>query len=127
MFEFSLGKKQKNLESSVNKIVQKEFLWSAVNFKKCIVLDTQHIISTRLLLPEISLAQAPPLKSVLAHVPKIKANDFLDVLHTLLMEHGKPKCVSSDKGPELVFTRLQDELGCAGVQLMQVFPGSHCK
>jgi putative transposase len=56
--------------------------------------------------------------------PKMKANDVLDVLHRLLMKKSKPEFIRSDNGPEFIATPLQERLRRAGIQPMQVFPGS---
>lgn len=56
--------------------------------------------------------------------PKMKANDVLDVLHRLLMKHGKPEYIRSDNGPEFVAVQLQDWLKRVGIQPMQIYPGS---
>ncbi|MEN8657581.1 MAG: DDE-type integrase/transposase/recombinase, partial [Marivita sp.] len=56
--------------------------------------------------------------------PKMKANDVLDVLHRLLMKHGKPEYIRSDNGPEFVAVQLPDWLKRVGIQPMQIYPGS---
>ena len=57
--------------------------------------------------------------------PKINANDVLDVLHPLLMKHGKPEFIRSDNGPEFIATHLQDWLKKqVGIKPMQIYPGS---
>ena len=38
--------------------------------------------------------------------PKMNANDVLDVLHPLLMKHGKPVFIRSDNGLNLIATQL---------------------
>ena len=47
--------------------------------------------------------------------PKMNANDVLDVLHRLLMKHGKP---------EFIAAPLQDWLKRVGIQSVQIYPGS---
>ena len=56
--------------------------------------------------------------------PKMNANDVLDVLHRLLMKHGKPENIRSDNGPEFIAVQLQNWLRRVGIQPMQIYPGS---
>ena len=56
--------------------------------------------------------------------PKMNANDVLDVLHRLLMKHGKPEFIRSDNGPEFIAVQLQGWLRRVGIQPMQIYPGS---
>ncbi|WP_195821701.1 DDE-type integrase/transposase/recombinase [Roseobacter sp. MH60115] len=56
--------------------------------------------------------------------PKMNAGDVLDVLHRLLMKHGKPEYIRSDNGPEFIAAPLQDWLRRVGIQPMQIYPGS---
>ncbi len=56
--------------------------------------------------------------------PKMNAGDVLDVLHRLLMKHGKPEYIRSDNGPEFIAASLQDWLRRVGIQPMQIYPGS---
>lgn len=56
--------------------------------------------------------------------PKMKANDVLNLLHRLLMKHGKPMYIRSDNGPVFIAAQLQDWLRRVGIQPMQIYPGS---
>ena len=56
--------------------------------------------------------------------PKMNVNEVLDVLHPLLMKHGKPEFIRSDNGPKLIATHLQDWLKQVGIKPMQIYPGS---
>ena len=55
---------------------------------------------------------------------KMNADDVLDVLHRLLMKHGKPEFIRSDNGPEFIAQHLQKWLKRVGIQPMQIYPGS---
>ncbi len=59
--------------------------------------------------------------------PKINAHDVLDVLHTLLMKHGKQEFIHSDKYSEFIAGCLQEWLKKVGIQPMQIYPGSPWK
>ena len=56
--------------------------------------------------------------------PKMNAADVLDVLHRLVMKHGKPEFIRSDNGPEFIAAQLQDWLIRVGISPMQIYPGS---
>jgi len=55
---------------------------------------------------------------------KKTANDVFDVVHSLLMKHGKPEFIRSDNGPEFLAAHLQDWLKRAGVKPIHIYPGS---
>ena len=40
--------------------------------------------------------------------PKMNATDVLDVMHRLVMKHGKPEFIRSNNGPEFIAAQLQD-------------------
>ena len=48
--------------------------------------------------------------------PRMKVKDDLDVLHPLLMKHGKLECIRPDNGPDLITTYLQRRLKKIGIQ-----------
>ena len=52
------------------------------------------------------------------------ANYVLDVVHSLLMKHGKPEFIRSDNGPEFLATHLQDWSKRVGVKPIHIYPGS---
>ena len=54
----------------------------------------------------------------------MNAHDFLDTLHPLLMQNGKPEFIRSENGPEFIAMHLQDRSKRVSVQLMQIYPGS---
>ncbi len=56
--------------------------------------------------------------------PRMNAADILDVLHRLLMKHGKPEFIRSDNGPEFIAAPLQEWLRRVGIQPIQSYPGS---
>ena len=56
--------------------------------------------------------------------PKMNAADVLDVLHRLVIKHGKPEFIRSDNGPEFIAAQLQDWLIRVGISPMQIYPGS---
>ncbi|MEO1285519.1 MAG: DDE-type integrase/transposase/recombinase [Pseudomonadota bacterium] len=56
--------------------------------------------------------------------PKMNATDVLDVMHRLVMKHGKPEFIRSDNGPEFIAAQLQDWLRRVGINPMQIYPGS---
>ena len=56
--------------------------------------------------------------------PKMNAQDILEALYPLLMKHGKPEFIRSDKEPEFMATHLQDWLKKVGIKPMQIYPGS---
>ncbi|WP_299552898.1 integrase core domain-containing protein [uncultured Tateyamaria sp.] len=55
---------------------------------------------------------------------KMNASDVLDVMHRLLMKHGKPEFIRSDNGPEFIAPQPQDWLRRVDIQPMQIYPGS---
>ena len=55
---------------------------------------------------------------------RITANDVLEVMHRLVLKHGKPEYVRSDNGPEFIANALQDWLRRVGVQPIKIYPGS---
>jgi len=55
---------------------------------------------------------------------KMIANDVLDVVHSLLMKHGKPEFIRSDNGPKFLAAHLQDWLKRVGVKPIHIYPGS---
>ena len=62
--------------------------------------------------------------SALSTRPKMNASDVLDVLHRLLLKHGKPEFIRSDNGPEFIAKLLQDWLRKVGINPIQIYPGS---
>ena len=56
--------------------------------------------------------------------PKMNATDVLDVMHRLVMKHGKPEFIRSDNGPKFIAAQLQDWLRRVGINPMQIYPGS---
>ena len=52
------------------------------------------------------------------------SDDVLEVMHRLLMKHGKPEFIRSDNGGEFVAQHLQDWLRKVGVRPIQIYPGS---
>jgi len=56
--------------------------------------------------------------------PKMNASDVLDVLHRLLLKHGKPEFIRSDNGPEFIAKPLHDWLRKVGINPIQIYPGS---
>ena len=56
--------------------------------------------------------------------PRMNAADVLDILHRMLMKHGKPEFIRSDNGPEFIAAPLQEWLRRVGIQPMQIYPGS---
>ncbi|MEM7746704.1 MAG: DDE-type integrase/transposase/recombinase [Pseudomonadota bacterium] len=56
--------------------------------------------------------------------PKMNATDVLDVMHRLVMKHGKPEFIRSGNGPEFIAAQLQDWLRRVGINPMQIYPGS---
>jgi transposase InsO family protein len=55
---------------------------------------------------------------------KMGSDDVLEVMHRLLMKHGKPEFIRSDNGGEFVAQHLQDWLRKVGVRPIQIYPGS---
>ena len=55
---------------------------------------------------------------------KMGSDDVLEVMHRLLMKHGKPEFIRSDTGGEFVAQHLQDWLRKVGVRPIQIYPGS---
>ena len=55
---------------------------------------------------------------------KMNSDDVLRVIHRLLMKYGKPECIRSDNGGELVAEHLQKWLRKVGVKPIQIYPGS---
>ena len=56
--------------------------------------------------------------------PKITAGDVLDALHPLLMKHGQPEYIRSDKGSEFIAAHFQNWLKRIGIQPLLIYPGS---
>jgi len=55
---------------------------------------------------------------------KMNSDDVLEVMHRLLMKHGKPEFIRSDNGGEFVAEHLQEWLRKVGVTPIQIYPGS---
>ena len=55
---------------------------------------------------------------------KMGSDDVLEVMHRLLMKHGKPEFIRSDNGGEFVAQHLQDWLRKVGARPIQIYPGS---
>ena len=55
--------------------------------------------------------------------PKMNASDVLDVLHLLLLKHGKPEFIRSDNGPEFLAKLLQDWLRKVSINPIRIYPG----
>ncbi|MCH1531432.1 MAG: hypothetical protein L7S68_01995, partial [Planktomarina temperata] len=55
---------------------------------------------------------------------KMGSDDVLEVMHRLLMKHGKPEFIRSDNGGEFVAQHLQNWLRKVGVRPSQIYPSS---
>lgn len=52
------------------------------------------------------------------------AEEVLEALYLLLLQHGKPAFIRSDNGPEFVSERFQEWLNKVGVKPVRIAPGS---
>jgi len=59
----------------------------------------------------------------LAVWPTTSAEQGLEVLHTLIAQHGAPGHLRSDNGPEFVAVAVQDWLATCQVQTLYIEPG----
>jgi len=55
---------------------------------------------------------------------RIRSRDVLETLDELMTEHGTPKYMRVDNGPEFVATELREWLESKGVQVLYIEPGS---
>ena len=55
---------------------------------------------------------------------KIRAHDVLEVLADLFVRHGPPEYLRSDNGPEFSAKLVRRWLGCVGVEMLFIEPGS---
>ena len=53
-----------------------------------------------------------------------KATDVISVLEDLIVEHGAPRFIRSDNGPEFIAYKIQDWLGSKGIRTHYIKPGS---
>ncbi len=55
---------------------------------------------------------------------RFRSNDVIDVLADLFIEHGPPKHIRSDNGPEFVVKAVREWLGRLGATTFYIEPGS---
>ena len=55
---------------------------------------------------------------------RMTADDVLEVLYRLFLQHGKPEYVRSDNGPEFASQASQTWLERVGVKPIRIYPGS---
>jgi transposase InsO family protein len=55
---------------------------------------------------------------------KMGSAEVLEVLYSLILEHGKPEYIRSDNGPEFIAVALQEWLLRVGINPIQIYPGS---
>ena len=58
---------------------------------------------------------------------KMSANDVLDALYPLFINHGKPEFIISDNGPEFVATQLREWPQRAGDKSLHRHPDIRCE
>ena len=58
---------------------------------------------------------------------KMSANDVLDALYPLFINHGKPEFIRSDNGPEFVAAQLREWLQRVGIKSLHIYPGIPCE
>ena len=54
----------------------------------------------------------------------VHLHDVLEMMHRLLMKHGKPEFIRSDSGGKFVAEHLQEWFRKVGVRPIQIYPGS---
>ena len=55
---------------------------------------------------------------------RMNAHNVWEAPHLLLIKHGNPEFIRSDKGPEFISKHLQDRLNRVGIKPMQIYPSS---